>query len=134
MGSFLTSNYGLATEFNNDFAAGSMGGTTDLETLNLNLSGAYRLNDHWSFGLGFDAVYARAKLERYAGDLPEIIGAQLPGNGESRQTLPAQAAAIGQQAGGISRDTQIARLKGDEWGFGWNAGILYEVDKTTATA
>lgn len=56
-----------------------MGGTTDLETLNLNLSGAYRLNDHWSFGLGFDAVYARAKLERYAGDLPDIIGAQLPG-------------------------------------------------------
>jgi long-chain fatty acid transport protein len=72
-----------------------MGGKTDLETLNLNLSGAYRLNDHWSFGLGFDAVYARAKLERYAGDLPEIIGAQLPG-GESRQ-LCRPAAAIGQQ-------------------------------------
>ncbi|MCW9459698.1 long-chain fatty acid transporter FadL [Klebsiella michiganensis] len=128
-GASLTSNYGLATEFNNDFAAGSMGGTTDLETLNLNLSGAYRLNDHWSFGLGFDAVYARAKLERYAGDLPEIIGAQLPGMVKAGKLSPAQAAAIGQQAGGISRDTQIARLKGDEWGFGWNAGILYEVDK-----
>ena len=122
-GASLTSNYGLATEFNNDFAAGSMGGTTDLETLNLNLSGAYRLNDHWSFGLGFDAVYARAKLERYAGDLPEIIGAQLPGMVKAGKLSPAQAAAIGQQAGGISRDTQIARLKGDEWGFGWNAGI-----------
>ena len=128
-GASLTSNYGLATEFNNDFAAGSMGGTTDLETLNLNLSGAYRLNDHWSFGLGFDAVYARAKLERYAGDLPDIIGAQLPGMVKAGKLSPAQAAAIGQQAGGISRDTQIARLKGDEWGFGWNAGILYEVDK-----
>lgn len=89
-----------------------MGGTTDLETLNLNLSGAYRLNDHWSFGLGFDAVYARAKLERYAGDLPDIIGAQLPGMVKAGKLSPAQAAAIGQQAGGISRDTQIARLKG----------------------
>jgi long-chain fatty acid transport protein len=27
----MTSNYGLATEFNNDYAAGSMGGKTDLK-------------------------------------------------------------------------------------------------------
>ncbi len=37
--------------------------------MNLNLSGAYRLNNAWSFGLGFNAVYARAKIERFAGDL-----------------------------------------------------------------
>ncbi|SFU02761.1 long-chain fatty acid transport protein [Kosakonia arachidis] len=128
-GASLTSNFGLATEFNDGNAAGSMGGKTDLETLNLNLSGAYRLDPHWSFGLGFDAVYARAKIERYAGDLPQIIGASLPGMVRSGQLSAQQAAAIGAQAGGISRDTQIAYLKGDEWGFGWNAGILYELDK-----
>lgn len=50
-----------------------MGGKTDLETLNLNLSGAYRLNNHFSFGLGLNAIYAKAKLERYAGDLPQQI-------------------------------------------------------------
>ncbi|WP_270221759.1 long-chain fatty acid transporter FadL [Kosakonia cowanii] len=114
-GASVTSNYGLATEFNNNYSAGSVGGKTDLETLNLNLSGAYRLNNNWSFGLGFDAVYARAKIERYAGDLPQQVDA-----------------ATG-SAFGLSRlippDTQIAHLKGDEWGFGWNAGILYELDK-----
>ena len=67
-GASVTSNYGLATEFNNNYTAGSMGGKTDLETLNLNLSGAYRLNNHFSFGLGLNAIYAKAKLERYAGD------------------------------------------------------------------
>lgn len=61
-GASVTSNYGLATEFNNNYAAGSMGGKTDLETLNLNLSGAYRLNNHFSFGLGFNAVYAKRSL------------------------------------------------------------------------
>lgn len=70
-GASVTSNYGLATEFNNNYTAGSMGGKTDLETLNLNLSGAYRLNNHFSFGLGLNAIYAKAKLERYAGDLPQ---------------------------------------------------------------
>lgn len=130
----VTANYGLATEFNSGYAAGSMGGKTDLETLNMNLSGAYRLSDHWSFGLGFDAVYARAKLERYAGDLPQIIGAGIPALVRAGRLTPAQAAAIGAQAGGISRDTQIANLKGDEWGFGWNAGILYELDKNNRYA
>ncbi len=129
-GASVTSNFGpAATEFNNGYSAGSMGGKTDLETLNLNLSGAYRLNNHWSFGLGFDAVYAKAKIERYAGDLPQILGASLPSLVRAGRLSAAQAAAIGSQAGGISSDTQIAYLKGDEWGFGWNAGILYELDK-----
>ncbi|AJZ88759.1 long-chain fatty acid outer membrane transporter [Klebsiella michiganensis] len=119
-GASVTSNYGLATEFNDNYAAGSMGGTTDLTTLNLNLSGAYRLNSNWSFGLGFDAVYAKAKIERYAGDLPQLIA----GNPASPLT-PAQRRAIGT----LPADTQIAHLKGDKWGFGWNAGILYEINK-----
>ncbi|HKM97958.1 MAG TPA: long-chain fatty acid transporter FadL [Buttiauxella sp.] len=117
-GASVTSNYGLATEFADDYAAGSMGGKTDLTTVNLNLSGAYRLNSNWSFGLGFDAVYAKAKIERYAGDLGQIIA----GSGALPPSL----------AGPVSRlpsDTQIAHLEGDEWGYGWNAGILYEIDK-----
>ncbi|MGO3908816.1 long-chain fatty acid transporter FadL [Huaxiibacter chinensis] len=117
-GASVTSNYGLATEFNNNYAAGAYGGTTDLETLNLNLSGAYRLDSHWSFGVGFDAVYARAKIERYAGDLGKIVA----GSGALPPALAGQVAQI-------PGDTQIAYLKGDEWGFGWNAGILYEIDK-----
>ncbi|TBL78887.1 long-chain fatty acid transporter FadL [Obesumbacterium proteus] len=103
VGASVTSNYGLATEFNDNYTAGPYAGKTDLTTANMNLSAAYRLNQHFSFGLGFDAVYAKAKLERYAGE----SGAKL----------------------GIPADTQISRLKGDEWGFGWNAGILYEVDE-----
>ncbi|WP_253383054.1 long-chain fatty acid transporter FadL [unidentified bacterial endosymbiont] len=119
-GASVTSNYGLATEFNNNYAAGAYGGTTDLETLNLNLSGAYRLNNHWSFGVGFDAVYAKAKIERYAGDLGQIVA----GSG-ALPPIPG----LAQQVAGIPANSQIAYLKGDEWGFGWNAGILYEIDK-----
>ncbi|VFS37180.1 long-chain fatty acid transport protein [Salmonella enterica subsp. enterica serovar Typhimurium] len=113
-GASITSNYGLATEFNDTYAGGSVGGTTDLETMNLNLSGAYRLNEAWSFGLGFDAVYARAKIERFAGDLGQLVAAQNP--------------ALAPVAGQIPSDTKIAHLNGNQWGFGWNAGILYELE------
>ncbi|MEX8813854.1 long-chain fatty acid transporter FadL, partial [Salmonella enterica] len=119
-GASITSNYGLATEFNDTYAGGSVGGTTDLETMNLNLSGAYRLNEAWSFGLGFDAVYARAKIERFAGDLGQLVAAQNP--------------ALAPVAGQIPSDTKIAHLNGNQWGFGWNAGILYELDKNNRYA
>lgn len=111
-GASVTSNYGLATEFNDNYAAGMYGGKTDLQTANLNLSGAYRLSSNWSFGLGFDAVYAKAKIERYAGETSLLF----PG-------------ATGQAVGITGPDSQVAHLKGDEWGYGWNAGILYELDK-----
>ncbi|MFI7811057.1 long-chain fatty acid transporter FadL [Citrobacter werkmanii] len=101
-GASVTSNYGLATEFNDSYIVGEYGGKTDLKTVNLNLSGAYRLNDSWSFGVGFNAVYADAKIERYSGEMT---------------------------AGLPKVSNKIASLKGDEWGYGWNAGILYELDK-----
>lgn len=117
-GASVTSNYGLATEFNDNYAAGIYGGKTDLQTINLNLSGAYRLDSNWSFGVGFDAVYAKAKIERYAGSLGPLLAGQLQG-----MVPPSMLDGIN------SPDDQIAYLKGDEWGFGWNAGILYELDK-----
>ena len=76
-GASVTSNFGLATEYGDNYAAGTMGGKTDLKTVNLNLSGAYRLNDNWSFGVGFDAVYADAKIERYAGDAGMLAAGQI---------------------------------------------------------
>jgi long-chain fatty acid transport protein len=102
-GASVTSNYGISTEFKDGYIAGEYGGKTNLSTLNFNLSGAYRLNNHWSFGLGFDAVYADALIERYAGEQTAGAGLAAPGD-------------------------QIAKLQSDEWGFGWNAGILYELD------
>ncbi|MBQ4769877.1 long-chain fatty acid transporter FadL [Pectobacterium versatile] len=107
IGASATTNYGLATEFNDSYAAGSIGGKTDLLTSNLNLSAAYRLNQHFSFGLGVNAVYADAKITRHLGDLntrPPINGA-------------------------LPRSTEIAKLEGKEWGYGWNAGLLYEIDE-----
>jgi len=117
-GASVTSNYGLATEFNNSYRAGSLGGKTDLQTANFNLSGAWRLDPSWSFGLGLNAVYAKAKIERYAGDLGKILA----GSGK----LPPGTENI---VAGIPANTQITSLKGDKWGFGWNAGVLYELNK-----
>ncbi|MBN3060980.1 long-chain fatty acid transporter FadL [Pectobacterium versatile] len=112
VGASATTNYGLATKFNDNYAAGSIGGETDLLTSNLNLSAAYRLNQHFSFGLGVNAVYADAKFIRRAGELANV-----------------PAGAGGAQGAVAGPSSEMARLEGKEWGYGWNAGILYEVDE-----
>ncbi|UAY95113.1 long-chain fatty acid transporter FadL [Dickeya dadantii] len=103
VGASATTNFGLGTEFSDNFSAGSIAGKTDLKTSNLNLSAAYRLNQHFSFGLGVNAVYADAKFLRNAGEVGPVLG--------------------------VSSTSEITHMDGKEWGYGWNAGILYELDK-----
>ncbi|STP71877.1 long-chain fatty acid transport protein [Escherichia coli] len=59
----------------------------------------------------FNAVYARAKIERFAGDLGQLVAGQTQ-----------QGQALAATANGIDSNTKIAHLNGNQWGFGWNAG------------
>ncbi|WP_429020408.1 outer membrane protein transport protein [Aeromonas allosaccharophila] len=105
----LFSNYGLSTEYPKTYNAGIQAGDTELVTFNINPNIAYRINEHFSIGAGINAVYGAAELNRYAGMLAPALSAQT--------TIP------------HSADTNIAHLKGDTWGFGWNVGTLYEVNE-----
>lgn len=111
VGGGVNVNYGLATEFNDSYAGGFLGGKTDLTAINFNLSGSYRITDELSFGLGLNAVHAKAKLERYLGALIK----------DSRFS---QLAALGMTSTSI-----VHKLEGDKWGFGWNAGLVYEFNE-----
>lgn len=95
----IFTNYGLSTTYQDDHYAGPVAGKTSLTTINVNPSIAYRVNPHLSLGAGFNAVYADAELIRHSGIFP----------------FPAK--------------NETARLTGDDWGYGWNIGLLLEADK-----
>ncbi|HII3690974.1 TPA: outer membrane protein transport protein [Pasteurella multocida] len=119
VGGGLNVNYGLATEFDDKYAGGFLGGKTDLTAINFNLSGAYRVTEKFSVGLGLNAVHAKAKLERYAGVALRLKAQkliQLGGSGAA-------------QLAALPVNTVISKLQGDKWGFGWNAGLVYEFNE-----
>ena len=95
------SNFGLSTEFKDDYAAGSIAGETEIVTVNMNASASYKINEQFSLGLGLNYVYADAKVVRNAGTNPF----------------------------GLPASTQIAHLEGDDYGFGWNIGAMYQLDE-----
>ncbi|MGL4206376.1 MAG: outer membrane protein transport protein [Aeromonadaceae bacterium] len=95
----LFTNYGLSTEFADNYAAGLIGGKTELTTINFNPNLAYRINDQWSIGGGISAIYADATLIRRAG----ATSPKAPG-------------------------TEMVNLSGDTWDWGWNIGTLFELN------
>ncbi|HIF9188213.1 TPA: outer membrane protein transport protein [Photobacterium damselae] len=78
VGASLYSNFGTKTEFPSEYGKkqsvnlGSLGtltpdlfgGLTDVKSVNLGLSAAYRLNQQFSLGGGLDIIYGSGKLER----------------------------------------------------------------------
>jgi len=88
-GSYTT--FGLATNYPLAFSARGLADQSKLTTVNFNPALAFRLNDQWSLGAGFNALFA---------------------DGTLTATLPNSLPTID--------------LAGDDWGYGFNLGVLYE--------
>jgi len=97
------SNFGLATEFDADYPAGQLAGETEIVTVNMNVSGSYKINEQFSVGLGLNYIYADAKIMRNFGANPFGVPAQ----------------------------TEAVHLEGDDTGFGWNVGAMYQLDQNS---
>ncbi len=76
LGAAIYSNFGTKTEFSDNYTANEFGGLSDLKSVNFGLSGAYRLNEHLSLGLGLDVVTGTGKLKRHKSTIP-VIGNNL---------------------------------------------------------
>ena len=110
----LTGPWGLVTDYDPDWIGRYNEITTSLRVLNANPSLSYKVTDQLSVGLGFNVQYAMGKL-RQAIDFGTVCtGALGPG--------------ICTGAFGLSpqRNDGIAKVVGNDWGFGYNAGLLYQ--------
>lgn len=126
LGAGMNVNFGLKSEYDDSYDAGIFGGKTDLSAINLNLSGAYRVTEGLSLGLGVNAVYAKAQVERNAG----IIVDSLKDN-QVQTALSVQKKPLKYLHKYLpSKDTSVVSLQDRAaWGFGWNAGVMYQFNE-----
>lgn len=124
LGAGMNVNFGLKSEYDDSYDAGVFGGKTDLTAINLNLSGAYRVTEGLSLGLGVNAVYAKAQVERNAGIIADTVA--ISQNAFSVGSLEDQA--IPKYL--TSKDKSVVSLQDRAaWGFGWNAGVMYQFNE-----
>lgn len=102
LGLALTVPFGLATKYDKDWVGRFHSVKSELKTLNINPNIAYKISDMWSVGLGVSFQYADATLEK------SINNASFAGAGEAK-----------------------SKVTGDDWGAGFNVGLLYEPMKGT---
>ena len=126
LGAGMNVNFGLKSEYGDSYDAGVFGGKTDLTAINLNLSGAYRVTEGLSLGLGVNAVHAKAQVERNAGLIAESAKIAQSQNAFSVGTNEQKAA--GKYL--TSKDKSVVSLQDRAaWGFGWNAGVMYQFNE-----
>lgn len=114
----LQSAFGLKTEYDNGWVGRYQALKSELQTVNLNPTLAYAVNERFSVGAGISAQYAKVSLSR-AIDFGTICAGAL---GVARC---APAGLLPQ-----SRDGKV-KLDGDDWAFGFNLGMLYMPTPTT---
>jgi len=121
--------FGLFTEYNDGWKGRYQAIESEVKTVNINPSLAYKVNDHFSVGVGASLQYIDAKLTQNIdqGSLCLPTYAQLAANGVP---LPAPPAAICAGLSPQSNDA-FAKVEGDNWAGGYNLGVLYEPTSST---
>ncbi|WP_141733124.1 OmpP1/FadL family transporter [Oligoflexus tunisiensis] len=110
------SNFASETGYDGDFAGRIAAEKSNVRTTNINPSVSIQLNPLLSLGAGFNAVYAEAELTAANPSAGPFLLA--PGVvALNPQTGEAIIAPNGESIGTSS-------VKGDAWGYGWNAGLL----------
>ena len=110
----VVSPFGLATEYNREWVGRYYTTKSELLTMDINPSVAYKINRMWSIGGGVSFQYLDAELNRAIdyGTINAALGFGLP-------LLP-------QGADGKFK------IKGDgNWGYGFNLGVLFELAEAT---
>lgn len=103
-----------------------------LESVSLNPSASFKLNEQHAFGFGISAEYMSAKLGQ-AVDVPGSVIALTHGAGAAAgaQLIKQIVALGGNPAALLSAKDAHGSNDGKDWGYGFNLGYLFTLDQNT---
>jgi long-chain fatty acid transport protein len=119
--------FGLATEYNDGWKGRYHAIESEVTTVNFNPSMAYKLNDRLSMGVGVNLQYIKGKLTQAIdqGSLCAPTQAQLQALGVPGADPALCAGLVPQGSDGFGK------VNGNNWGGGYNVGLLYEPSSST---
>jgi long-chain fatty acid transport protein len=105
--------FGLSTKYDQDWVGRYQAVESNVITVNINPSIAYKVNDNLSIGVGVSAQYIDATLSSMVDG--GLVAANLGG-----AAVPSD----------LANDIFVEN-KADDWSYGFNLGVLYELNKNT---
>ncbi len=113
--------FGLKTKYQNDWVGRYQATLSAIKAININPSLGYKVNDSLSIGGGINFQFFAAELV-HAIDFGTVCFGAL---GALAPSVCAPAGLVPQ-----GKDGQV-KLKGDNWGYGFNLGAMYQLNKET---
>jgi long-chain fatty acid transport protein len=121
--------YGAKLDYGDTWAGRYAVSRIKLTSIAINPSASFQIDEHHALGYGVTAEHMKAKLAQ-AVDVPGAVAAL--GSSAAGVTLLRQIAALG------GNPAVLANVKdgeghndGQDWGYGWNLGYLYQMDAAT---
>lgn len=127
--------FGLSTEYDKTWAGRYHAIESDVKTININPSVAYKVTDQLSIGAGFNAQYIDATLssmadfglQATAGLYSAAQAAAAGGDLATAATLQAQADALVAAGAPSNPNADVfSEISADDWSYGFNLGLLFE--------
>lgn len=101
----MYTNFGLETDFDDDFLASHIANKTELLSVNLAPSAAFKINDEFTVGAALKVLYADGTIQN---SIPENLS-------------------LAPALSGLS----VLDLEGDAWDVGWSIGALWQPNEAT---
>lgn len=99
LGLAATSYYGLGVQMPDNYNAGHFGNVSDIKTVDLGASLAYRINERWSLGAGLSAIHGEGE-----------VGGTFPSNNKIAKHLKGDGRALGWNLGALFELSQATRI------------------------
>lgn len=133
----ITAPFGLVTEYDDTWKGRYHAVKSDLRVININPSFAFKASDKISLGFGVNLQKIDLELTQMA-DLGAVGGATLAVTNLYTDLFPAtpsalqiqQATLAGATAGSQTADGK-AKLKADDWSWGYNLGLMWQATEAT---
>jgi long-chain fatty acid transport protein len=137
LGLGVSAPFGLTTEWDSGWVGRFHAIKSEVLTVNINPSVAWKINDMFSVGAGVNAMYIDAELTSAVNY--SVVAVQQSGVGPGLTALAAPGACpgantgavTGTAAGGGANCEGQAKIKGDDWGWGWNLGAMINFSPNT---
>ena len=121
LGVGINAPWGLVTDYDSGWIGRFQADKSDIKTVNINPAAAFRVHDRLSLGFGLNVQRIAATFTNQVNYSAALLqAAALNGITPGSATYNAIAAATP----GLESS---ARIKGTDWSYGWNAGVLWDI-------
>lgn len=119
--------FGLETRYDDDWYGRYHALKSDMKTININPAVSYEVNDKLAVGGGVSAQYIEVEL---SSAIDSAAACRSIASAANSGALLSQCLTAFPEVGKSTTDSK-ATIKGDDWSFNYNAGLLYKpTDKT----